>query len=614
MCGIIGAFNAKSNVAVDVIQFKQALQAIQHRGPDNTNFIHTSNLFLGHQRLSIIDLSEAAHQPLISSCKRYTIVFNGEIYNFKTLKEKHQLSTKTQSDTEVLVELYAKTGIAFVQEIQGIFAMAIYDSIENSLLLIRDRNGIKPLYYSIDQNNLYFASELKAFYGMCPTLTHRLSKSSIASFLHLGFVPGEHTIFENIQKLPVGAWLKIGPDGVQLQKYYTPDFTVQNHFDPKDLKRVVEKAITKQLVADVPIGSFLSGGIDSSLVTAIAQQQHSTKIKTFTIGFKDQEKNEAYFASKIAAYLGTEHHEYYLTEKDALNITEEAMNLFDEPFSDSSAIPVFLLSKITSQHVKVALAGDGGDELFLGYGAYHWAKRLSNKTLLHSRKLIRPLLGNAGMRNRRASWMFNFNSNDHLPSHIFSQEQYLFSANDLRQILTSAYTNTLYPLASINAKNRIQQQQYFDLLYYLPDDLLTKVDRTSMYHGLEVRVPLLDEEIEAYINGVAIEEKFKNGVLKYQLKELLSQYIPKELYERPKQGFSVPLAKWLKNDLRFLIDNYLNDETIEQWGIVKMDYVQQLKARFFKGEHILYNRLWTLMILHKWLNHHQTLINPVDPL
>lgn len=611
MCGITG-FLSKQYKEPDLMAMALA---IEKRGPDAEGFFFNAEdgIGLGHRRLSILDLSESANQPFYSSCDRFVIVFNGEIYNFREIREnilkEKIIEFRTKGDTEVVVEAYALWGKAFFDKLNGMFALAIWDRIGKELFFCRDRIGIKPLYFFQDQQNLAFSSEMKALRKLSSKpLT--INKKAIADFLYLGYVPTPFSIYNEVSKLPAGhyATLKEGCFKIkpywQLQDQLKSDSIVDFAAAKVQLHELLLESIQRQMVADVPVGTFLSGGIDSSIVTAIAQSVSDKKVNTFSIGFKESKFNESQHARKIANYLGTHHHEFILSEQDAIEQIGKLIDVFDEPFADASAIPTLLVSEMARKHVKVALSGDGGDEQFLGYGMYNWAERLNRPWLRAMRRPIATLLKASGAsRNIRAAGVFNYPDRSSLKSHIFSQEQHLFSAAEICQLLVPGYRSghkleeDFFKLA--RALSPAEEQALFDLQYYLPDNLLVKVDRASMFHSLEVRVPLLDHELVSFSLNLDRRLKRKKES-KRLLKAVLYDYIPESHFNRPKRGFSIPLAKWLKSDLSYLFNTTLSDESVLEVGIVNVQVVRNLKKDFLNGKDYLFNRLWALILLHKW--------------
>jgi asparagine synthase (glutamine-hydrolysing) len=405
--------------------------------------------------------------------------------------------------------------------------------------------------------------------------------------------------------------LKISEKEFSLQTYWKPEDTVKqetiNDFSKakKQLNELVHSSVRYRMISDVPFGTFLSGGIDSSLVTAIAQQNSKTPVNTFSIGFKENQFNESQYAAKVAKHLGTHHHELTATYHDAMELFNEILNVFDEPFADSSAIPTMLVSKLARKHVKMTLAGDGGDENFMGYGAYNWANRLHHPVLKIFRKPLARVLSASTQRHQRGGLVLNYKNENQIKSHIFSQEQYLFSENDLKKLLNKEYQAKIYLEEDYSSLNRIlspaEQQAFFDLKYYLKDDLLVKVDRASMHFSLETRVPLLDHRLVEFALNLHQDLKISKRIQKYLLKELLYDYVPREYFNRPKWGFAIPLKIWLKNELRHVIEDNLSRQVIEQFCVVNYDYVAHLKSKYFNGTEYLYNKLWSLSVLHQFL-------------
>ena len=608
MCGIAG-FLSNQFSKDDLIKMTSA---IKHRGPDAQGhfFDDNLNIGLGHRRLSIIDLSATANQPMTSHCGRYIMVFNGEIYNYKEIAAELNISLNTNSDTEVILEAFSKWGVSFLDRLNGMFAIVIYDQQKKDLYLFRDRLGIKPLFYHWNANEFIFGSELKSIKASGIQL--KINKEIIPSYLHLGYIPQNHTIYQNTFKLPAGSYGIIKNKEFNVHSFWSPENCIEKEpianyqAAKKKLNNELKLAVEKRLISDVPLGTFLSGGIDSSLVSAIASKQSNTKLNTFSIGFKDAQHNESKYATRVAKHLNTNHHEFILTQDDALGELEQIMDNFDQPFADSSALPTYLVSKMAKKHVSVCLSGDGGDELFMGYGSYNWAKRLSNPLLWSLRKPISKLLCfSPNPIHKRASWLFK-GSKQNTKSHIFSQEQYLFSEQEISTILKSSNSLNIDSLNKEPSINRVftasENQAFFDLSNYLKDDLLVKVDMASMQNSLEVRVPLLDHNVVSL--ALNINEKFKahpNGTQKHILKEVLYDYVPKEYFDRPKWGFSIPLQNWLQNELHYLIDKYLNTNILKELDIYNVTEIRMIVKRFEKGETILYNKIWSLIILNRFL-------------
>ena len=619
MCGIAGFISLNSSITE--ARLRQATQLIQHRGPDAEGFYFSddNSVGLAHRRLSILDLSAAANQPMFSANGRYCIVFNGEVYNFNELKQQLNdkgAALKTGSDTEVIVELFAQKGPACFAEMNGMFAFAIYDNIEKAVTLCRDHVGIKPLFFYADESNFIFASELKVIKQLTGKKLS-VNNKAIPYFLHLGFIPEPLTIYNNTHKFPAAHFLQIKSQWTSLNNvaskitaFWQLKDTIQSEVisdeatAKKQLNNLLFDAVEKQLISDVPIGTFLSGGIDSSLVTAIsAKVCGSAAIKTFSIAIDDGKYNESKFARQVAAHLHTEHHEFNVKEKEVLELVDRLLPAYDEPFADTSAFPTMMVSRLAKQHVTVALSGDGGDELFHGYGTYEWAKRLSNPLMPLIKGPLHVASKMMGNKYQRAGNLFD-NNGQHLRTHIFSQEQYYFKENELEQLLVhpnfSFDTINALPDAARNL-SAAEQQSFWDFNHYLKDDLLVKVDRASMQYALESRVPLLDYRLVEFAYNLAPALKIKNGCMKYLLKEVLYDYVPKEIFNRPKWGFSIPLVKWLKTDLKYLLDKYTSVEIIQKHQVVNAAVVQKMKTLYLGGTDYLFNRLWLIIVLHWWL-------------
>jgi len=612
MCGITGFYSWSSHFTEQDLRAMTA--TVSHRGPNAEGFFFDNTCGLGHRRLSILDLSASANQPLHSQNSRFVIAYNGEVYNYKEIALQYGIAPHTTSDTEIILEAFAQDGIHCVTYFNGMFAIAIYDKQQRVLWLCRDRLGIKPLYYYWDGSHLAFASELKALQQL--PVEKKIYEPAIAEFLHRGFVPAPHTIFQNIYKLRPGHWLRVEADKLDNQSYWSlsEHITSQPITDEslamEQTERLLLSSVKYQLISDVPVGVFLSGGIDSSTVAALTAHQLSHPINTFSIGFQDSRHNEAPFAREVAEHLHTNHHEFMVTAQEAKDLVEAMLDIYDEPYADSSAIPTMLVSQLARKHVGVVLTGEGGDELFHGYGMYGWADRLSQGWLRMVRKPLAALLAvGKEARYQKAAELLEYFSEEDIPSHIFSQEQGYFSYPELKKLLGEPLVNgkgflsqlSLPPVVESRHLTAPEIQSLFDLALYLPDDLLTKVDRASMQYGLEARVPLLDHRLVELALNLSPTLKNRGGVSKYLLKQILYKYLPADLFNRPKQGFSIPLCDWLRTDFRYLIDTYLSNAVIERYGYVDKTLVNRLKVDFLAGRKYVYNRLWTLIILHRWL-------------
>ena len=615
MCGITGIFSFKDPASKSLLE--GMTNAIKHRGPNAYGYFESQDgkCLLGHRRLSIIDLSEAANQPMQSAGKRYLIVFNGEVYNFqeirKEIQEYSEVDFSTSSDTEVLVEAFALWGKAFVYKLNGMFTMAIYDTKDEILWLFRDRLGIKPLYYYMDDDMFAFSSELKSLALLKKEKgPFHLNKEALNQYLRLGYIPEPNSIYKEIKKFEAAHLGAVTSYGFSKECYWNIDKKVNKsvYSDEKQakkkLKELIESSVNYRMISDVPFGTFLSGGIDSSTVTAVAQSISEKPVNTFSIGFKEAEFNEAKHAAKIAKHLKTNHHEFMVSYNEAIEHFDQIVQTYDEPFADSSSIPTLLVSRLAKKHVTMTLSGDGGDEQFMGYGFYTWAKRLNNPLLDFAKGPISFALSKSGKnRNKRAALMFDYDKNTHIPSHIFSVDQYYFSDAELIGILRSDYLKAFgFELSELERELSVSENQaLFDVKHYLKDNLLVKVDRAAMRYSLETRVPLLDHRIMEFTLNLDEKLKEKNKVSKYLLKQVLYDYLPKEYFDRPKWGFGVPIKMWLQKELKYLVDNYLDEKMLEKYGMFDVKKVKEIQHRYFAGEDYLFNKLWLIIILNQWL-------------
>ena len=606
MCGIAGFFSKSYNQH----DLQRMTNRLSRRGPDAEGMWcdETKHVGLGHRRLSILDLSPAGNQPFYSRDGRYVMVYNGEVYNFREIAARYQIEPRTGTDTEVILECFARIGEAVFEELNGMFAFAIWDSREEKLYLVRDRVGIKPLYYLSNGEGLAFGSELKAFEGMIHS--KEMDPIAISDFLHLGYISGERTIYKNIRKLKPGHVLTMDKKGIHSRAWWSLQSEAASEGRKTEgewlaeLETLVQSSVGYCLISDVPLGIFLSGGVDSSLVAAVAQQQTTTPINTFSIGFEEKKFNETAFASQVAKHIGSHHHEFIVKESDAVELVPELLSIYDEPYGDSSAIPTLLVSKLARQQVTVALSGDGGDELFMGYGFYYWARRLQQtRNRLLRRPMAALLAQSRNSRLQRAGKMFEY-PRAFRKSHIFSQEQYYFTRSELNKLLVQpAAPGIDEQLPPIGRKlSWAEEQSFFDILNYLPEELLVKTDRASMYHSLEVRVPLLDHRLVEFAVNLPEEWKLRGNTGKYLLKQLLYKYVPATIFDRPKWGFAVPLSKWLRGELSFLIIEELSEEKVRKAGVVHYEYVARLLEDYKNGTDYLYTRVWALIVLHKWIN------------
>ncbi len=598
MCGIAGLID-KTVFASEVERTcRRMTDAISHRGPDDSGIWGGSNdgVSLGHRRLSIIDLSPLGHQPMLSSCQRYVVVYNGEIYNYQILRRELEAAGRKfrgQSDTEVILEGAAVWGITgMVQKLCGMFAIALWDREARSLTLVRDRLGIKPLYWGHIGKRFVFGSELKAIKAAG---TLEVDDSVFNDYLCWGYVPAPRSIYKSIHKLMPGQILNVRSDGsISEELYWSASdvaregtirrTAVSDQVATDHLEGLLKDVIAQHMLADVPLGAFLSGGIDSSLVAALMQKQSGQKIKTFTVGFEAAGFNEAGHAKAVAVHLGTEHTEMMVTAQQALDVIPHLQHWYDEPFADSSQIPTLLVSAMTRQHVTVALSGDGGDELFAGYERYQRTLALKKALLLPQplRKFVCAIIG--------------ILPHDRLRKlcHLLSQSQ---SADDIFLHLVQLWPELGCSYDWPDFGNLLDKMQLTDLTTYLPDDILTKVDRASMAVALEARVPLLDHRVVEFAWSLPQHMKLRNGTSKWLLREVLYRYVPRELIDRPKQGFAVPLASWLRGPLKDWAEDLLQEDKLT--GLDAAPILRKW-AEHKSGRRNWPHQLWAVLMLQAW--------------
>jgi len=627
MCGLTGFFlSSKTMDRSKLIKnLNEMTSALIHRGPDAQNiWINNQNtLGLGHTRLSIRDLSSLGNQPMLSSCGRYVIVYNGEIYSHSELKEeliKEGVQFKSTTDTEIILESISKFGFKeTLLKLNGMFAMAVYDKKEDKLFLTRDRIGIKPLYWGKIENNFFFGSELKSikkFFGF----KNILSKVAINYFIKWGFITAPLCIYKNIYKLEPGEFIEVDNNiNITKNKYWRLSENIKNqnlkesnlNFKESlnNLENLIDDSVKKILVSDVPLGCFLSSGIDSSIITYFANKNSKKKIKTFSIGFKESEFNESEEAKKIADYIGTEHHNIYFSNQDIISHFDTLDEIYDEPFADSSQLPTSLISEYSKKSVSVILSGDGGDELFGGYNRYTEPfKRIQN--LDFKSKLIKIMNKLSDSNLEKIEKLFlvpnlnervrNYNKGDLEKTYIA-----LFTMfQDLNSILKSEYHEDISNFDQFNdsIKNYFEKFMYFDTMHYLPDDVLTKVDRASMHYSLEVRVPLLDHRIVEFAWSLPREYKLNINKQKIILRELLEKKIPKKLISKKKIGFGIPIDNWLRTILLNKCNYFLDKEKIEKFGILNSDSVNALWIDHKNKKFNYGYKLWNIIMFQKWLN------------
>ena len=634
MCGIAGFLELERRSGTHELEALAGAMAatLRHRGPDASGVWADaeSGIGFGHTRLSIVDLSPAGAQPMVSSCGRFVIVYNGEIFNAAELRPELEAKGrrfKGHSDTEVIVEACAEWGVQqTATRIIGMFAFAVYDRRDKRLSLVRDRLGIKPLYWGKAGTRLAFASELKAF-GALPGWNKKLNRDALASYLRFAYVPAPHSIYRGISKLMPGHIAMIDPTGeTRIAPFWTlADAAERGKADQLDVgdkqacdmfEALLGDAVGRRLVADVPLGAFLSGGIDSSAVAAMMRMKSNAPVRTYSIGFREQGFDEAPHASAVAAHLCTEHTELYVSAKEAQDAIPLMPEIYDEPFADSSQIPTYLLSKLTRQHVTVALSGDGGDELFAGYTRHRFANRIQSMPPRVA-QLLASGLDMAGP----AVWdrLFKLVPARRRPS--YGGDKMKKTAAMLREGPQGAYRSLVSawddpeaivlgarepkgaifdPELAAALPDGLDRMQYLDTLTYLPDDILTKVDRASMAVGLEVRVPILDHRIVEFSWRLPSRFKMRGGKGKWLLRQLAYRHVPKALLDRPKSGFAVPIGAWLRGPLCDWAEALLQPARLEESGLLDAAPIRARWEEHLDGRRNWHGSLWTVLMFQAW--------------
>ncbi len=626
MCGIVGFVDFKKVTTAE--HLSEMANALTHRGPDDMgafmDFHPACSLGLGHKRLSILDLSPLGHQPM--AWLDLVIAYNGEVYNFKEVRtelESLGYSFISGSDTEVILKAFHAWGISMISRLNGMFAIALYDKKKEKLTLIRDRAGVKPLYWYRKNGLFMFASEIKSFFHH-PGFEKEINFKGLSLFLQYGYINQPDSIFEHTHKLSSGHYLELDlKNGEQSIHQY---WDVLDHYSKEksnekeedilnSLDELLESSCNYRMIADVPVGVFLSGGYDSSLVAAMVQKQATKKVKTFTIGFEDAKFDEAPFARKVAEHLGTDHQEYRCTQQDALEVLDQLVYHWDEPFADSSAIPTLLVSRMARKSVTVSLSADGGDELFGGYEKYSSAmtyKKLNSYLPLsglidYGLAPARDFLVDHKILNETRLYVYdNILSNSQSKDAVDYLQNYqkFFLDSELKGISAKLPPQNLDQ--RFNPKLRLIQDPLdkmmaMDYLTYQAEVILTKVDRATMAYSLEGREPLLDYRLLEFVSRIPADLKVKNGIKKYLLKEIVHRYIPKSLMDRPKMGFSIPLVAWLSHDLKDQVAHFLGNEFILKQGIFNLNAIQQLILRFQLRKDINFaNKIWNILIFQMW--------------
>lgn len=639
MCGIAGIWkrNHQGDPPENVARAMTA--ALAHRGPDAAGIYSDRELglALGHRRLSILDLSEAGCQPMTSRSGRYVIVYNGEVYNFRELRQELQclrpLNYLGASDTEVILHAVDAWGVhAAVARFIGMFAFALWDRKETKLHLVRDRVGIKPLYFGRVQGDSVFASELKSF-RQIPGFDNALDTRAIALFMQRNCIPAPYSIYQGIQKVAPGTVMTVCADHTTTQRqFWSPEAVIEsalaNPFGgtPEEgideLESLIADSVRMRMVADVPVGAFLSGGIDSSTVAALMQKQSSQRVRTFSIGSTDPQYNEAPHAKVVADHLGTEHRELYITPEMVLNLVPRMPVIYDEPFADASQIPTCLVSELTSHHVSVSLSGDGGDELFAGYNRHVWGKRvldfnrrtpkmvqsaikssltaLSPDTWDSIARWVSPLLPNSlkhrtpGYKLQKLAGLIGLRDVATLHSQMMTHWNSEAIMTNMPSDSTALLRTSTADLETTNLLLLL------DLVTYLPDDILTKVDRASMAVSLEARVPLLDHRIIEFAWRLPLKWKLADGRSKWILRQVLARYVAPALTDRPKTGFGFPLANWLRGPLRPWAEALLTEHALSVHGFFDTALIRKYWGEHLRGRRSLEYQLWDVLMFQAW--------------
>jgi|TARA_B100001750_G_C15511810_1_gene604207 asparagine synthase (glutamine-hydrolysing) len=640
MCGIAGFLDHSRALGGRDMESitKSMVETLRHRGPNHQGIWvdEGCGLALGHQRLSIIDLSEAGNQPMISRNERYVMSYNGEIYNASEIGnelEKAGIKFRGYSDTEILIEAFNYWGVRdTLKKLIGMFAFALWDQKKRRLTLCRDRVGIKPLYWAEFGDLILFGSELKAL-KKHPGWGGQISKESLNDFFLYGYVPSPNTIFAKVHKLQPGTIVTIEHHKIpSIERYWSLGAIIQSHKDKKltitqteveeRLEELLNDSVNKRLVSDVPLGILLSGGVDSSLVAALAQQNSEKTIKTFTIGMSEESYNEAPYAKKIAQHLQTDHNELYLNPKDVIEVTPSLPEIYDEPFADSSQIPTILISKFAKKTVTVSLSGDGGDEVFLGYNRHYWAnviwkifgkihkvpRKLISKTILKIPPIFwesffrlipkRTRPGQIGDKLHKVGRIIDSRNADEIYEKLIS----IHGIEDLPTKTTGNIGgNPINDEVLSLIPDFTERMSYRDTMHYLPDDILTKVDRASMCTSLENRVPLLDHRIMEFVWKLPLSIRMEHGKRKILLKKILSRFIPQKLIKRPKSGFAIPLDSWLRGPLKEWAQSLINESTLKNNEFLDSQKVQTLWKQHQSKRYNYQNQLWAILMFQAWV-------------
>jgi asparagine synthase (glutamine-hydrolysing) len=641
MCGIVGVLS-RSSLAEN--HLRAMVARLHHRGPDDSGvWVDLSaGIGLGHARLAIIDVSPAGHQPMHSASGRYVITYNGEVYNHLSIRAELEAAGKApawigRSDTESVLAAVEAWGVdATVKKCDGMFAFAVWDRDTRTLFLARDRIGEKPLYYGWQGDTFLVASELKAFKAH-PAFREDIDRNAVALMMRYSYIPAPYSIYQNIRKLPPGSVLAVTSDqpDPEPRAYWNGRAIIEQGIDkpmvgsPDEavnaLESLLKRAVAKQMMSDVPLGALLSGGVDSSAVVALMQAQSARPVRTFTIGSHDRSHDEATYAKAVAHHLGTDHTELYVSPEMARDVISRLPTIYCEPFADPSQIPTFLVSELTRRHVTVALSGDGGDELFGGYNRYILGQRLWSKLsripvgarVILSRaisgvpaktwsRLLDPLqsLLPLGMGQAYAGQKMHKGARAMIAQSPLELYQLAVSQWSDPAALVIGGTEPLTMMSDIDrlprTSNHVEQMMAVDLLTYLPDDLLCKVDRAAMAVSLETRVPFLDHHVVEFAWHMPFEYKLRDGYGKWALRQVLYKYVPKDLIERPKMGFGVPIVSWLRGPLREWAEDLLSEPRLQQEGVFNAAPIRKKWDEHLSGKQDWHHQLWNVLMFQAW--------------
>ncbi len=618
MCGICGKLNFDKNKDIDKGIIKMMCDTLVHRGPDDAGYYVDKNIGIGMRRLSIIDLN-TGHQPISNEDGKIWIVFNGEIYNHKILRselENRGHRFKTNSDTEAIIHLYEDYGVDCLKHLRGMFAFALWDTERERLFLARDRVGKKPLIYTVVNNSIIFASELKAVI-QDNAVKKEINLDALDQYLSFQFVPAPHTIFKGINKLPPASYLLCEKGDISIKRYWELDFNNKLIMSEKEYSEGIlnelEEAVKLRMISDVPLGALLSGGVDSSAIVAIMSRLSDRPIETFSIGFEEEEYSELKYARIIAERFKTEHHEF-IVKPNIIEILPELAWHYDEPFADKSAVPSYYIAKKSREHIKVVLNGDGGDEAFAGYGRYNQGNNAAS--LLPSglrRLLIKQTIKNyfkisdrskltSKMIKKIALTLFPVSRSIIFPEFFSGREKYNLYNHNTREALNSSISNKIGELieGAEDIKEPIDAMVNIDFRHYLSGDLLVKMDIASMSNSLEARSPFLDYKLLEFSMSIPSNFKIKNNVRKYILKKALSGILPDDILNRNKMGFSIPLIYWFRNELRGFAYNTILDNSEGIKLFFNLSYIKQLLDEHASGRKNHSLRIWSLIIFEMW--------------